>query len=742
MESKSNYIGKSIKRVDALAKVTGQAMYPGDFNMPGQLYMKVFFSERPHAIVKNVDITSAIAITGVVAILTAKDVPNNEYGLSFPDQPVLCGPGSEKEYADRVRFIGDQIAVVIAETEEIANKARSLIKVVYEDLPIIEDATESLKADAFLIHPELGKNEFCHYKIRKGDVDLAFNQCDIVIEEEYYTPVQEHIYLQPEAGLAYLDEDGLITVVVAGQWAHEDQEQIAHALNLPKEQIRIIYPAIGGAFGGREDMSVQIILALGVLRLHERGIDRPIKIIWNREESIIGHHKRHAFKMKAKWGATKEGKILAAENLLIADGGAYAYTSTKVLGNATLLTTGPYDIPNVKTDSLAVYTNNVPGGAFRGFGGPQANFLAEMQIARLAEALNIDPIEIRMRNLFDEGSFLSVGTKLPEGVSIKQVVETSAKKAGWQESANGWSRVTSIESQSKGKGVRKGLGFACGYKNIGFSFGYHENCHARIELFGTDQVERAVLYHAGAEVGQGAHTVFAQFAADALNLPLERIDLKFSDTKTSKSSGSVSASRMTFMAGNSIIGAAKWALEKWAAEERPAVGDFTYWAPKTTPYDLENGQCMPNITYGYVAVTVEAEVNVDTGKVTLNKVICVDDVGTAINPKLIEGQIEGAVVQAAGYALMEKFIQEKGMVKTSMMSTYLIPTILDIPTQVDSVILEIPDPLGPRGARGMGEMPYLPFASAVVDAVHDATGVWFTDFPLTQERVLQGLGKI
>ncbi len=371
-------VGESITRVDALSKVIGTAMYPGDINLPGQLYMKILFSGKAHAIIRKIDTSQAEKYPGVIAVFTAKDVPNNVYGLISPDQPVLCGPGSNREFADRVRFIGDQIACVVAESEKIAEHAVKLIQVEYEDLPVVTDPVLAMGDNAVLLHPDRGSNVFGHYRIRKGDTDSAFRDADVIVEGEYHTPAQEHAYLQPEAGLSYIDEEGRVTVIVGGQWTHEDQEQIAHSLNLPLEKIRVIYPAIGGAFGGREDMSIQIVLALAAWRLEQRGIKRPVKIIWSREELIIGHHKRHPYILKAKWGATKEGKVIAAQVALVADGGAYIYTSTKVMGNATLMCTGPYDIPNVKVDSYAVYTNNLPNGAFRGFGGPQGAFEAEI----------------------------------------------------------------------------------------------------------------------------------------------------------------------------------------------------------------------------------------------------------------------------------------------------------------------------------------------------------------------------
>ncbi len=733
-------IGQSVQRVDAVGKVTGATLYPGDINLPGQAHMKILFANRPHAIIHSIDTRAAEAMDGVLAVLTARDVPVNEYGLIMPDQPVLCGPGSSKPFAERVRFIGDNVAVVIAETEEIAALARDRIVVEYEDLPVVTDPLLAMQPAALQLHPDRESNVFCHYRIRSGDVSAAFASADVIVEEEYRTPAQEHAYLQPEAGLGYMDDQNRVTVMVAGQWTHEDQEQIAHALGLPLEQVRVIYPAIGGAFGGREDMSVQIVLGLAAWKLHQRGINRPVKIIWSREESIIGHHKRHPYFIRSRWGATRDGILVAAEVELVADGGAYAYTSTKVLGNATLMCTGPYRIPNVKVDSYAVYTNNIPTGAFRGFGGPQAAFSAETQINKLAEKLGLDPVEIRMRNLLREGDLLSVGTPLPKGVSITQVVEKCALAAGWENGPEGWkpSRNMSVEVPGSPH-LKRGLGFACSYKNVGFSFGAPEQSWATVELKGKAEIEQAVVYHAGADVGQGAHTVFAQMAAEALGIPLDKVTLVVSDTAFTQTSGSASASRMTFMAGNAIKGAAMEALARWQNEERPARAVCQYRPPRTTPLDPETGKSEPNFSYGYVAEAVEVEVDTETGQIRVVKVICADDVGRAVNPQQVQGQIEGAVVQAAGYALLENFVQVGGQALTHTLSTYLIPTVLDIPQSVESIIMEYPDPIGPFGARGMGEMPFLPLVPATVAAVHSATGYWFNEFPLTPERVLDRL---
>jgi CO/xanthine dehydrogenase Mo-binding subunit len=733
-------IGQAVARIDAPGKVTGETAYPGDLYRPDQAHIKILFAGRPHARITRLDKAAAEAMPGVLAVFTARDVPVNEYGLIMPDQPVLCGPGSAKPYADRVRFVGDQVALVVAETETQAAAAVKRIQVDYEDLPLLTDPLAARESGAPRLHPDREDNIFCHYQIRKGDLERGFDRADVIVEGEYRTPAQEHAYLQPEAGLAYLDEQGRVTVETAGQWTHEDQEQIAHALALPLEQVRVKYAAIGGAFGGREDMSVQIVLALAAWRLHQRGIPRPVKIIWSREESILGHHKRHPFVLRAKWGATREGKLTAAQVEVIQDGGAYAYTSTKVLGNATLMCTGPYEIPHVSVDAYSVYTNNIPGGAFRGFGGPQAAFAAEGQMNKLALALGIDPLELRARNVLKEGALLSVGTPLPKGVSIDRVVEACGERAGWSRGKGGWQRPARSElGEPEAPHLRRGLGLACAFKNVGFSFGAPEQCWATVELHGGVEIDKVMVRHAGADVGQGAHTVMAQMAAEAAGVPLERVEVQASDTAITENSGSASASRMTFMAGNAIRGAVEQALVKWRAEDRPAVATYQYRPPKTTPFDPQTGRSEPNFSYGYVAEAANVEVDLETGAVRVLEVVCADDVGRVINPQGVRGQIEGAVVQAAGYTILEDFQQPGGRVRTSLFSTYLIPGALDVPDRVESVIVEHPDPRGPWGARGMAEMPFLPLAPAIIAAVHDATGVWFDEFPLTPERVLFGL---
>jgi CO/xanthine dehydrogenase Mo-binding subunit len=762
-------IGKSVLRTDAPAKVTGAAIYPADLVLDNPLHMATLFAGRPHARVLAVNTTAAETATGVALILTAKDVPVNLYGLQIKDQPVLCGPGSDSPGADIVRCVGDRIALVIAETEEQARAAVALIAVEWEDLPVVVNPEEAAPALAggldgpaepqpvpIQFHSHSANNVTSSYRIRKGDPDDAMASADVVVEGIYHTPWQEHAFLQPEAGAAYIDEEGRVTVAVAGQWTHEDQKEIAHALDIPVEQVRVVYPAIGGAFGGREDMSVQITLGLAAWRLAQRGIRRPVRTVWTREESILAHGKRHPMKIYTRWGARRDGMLVAAQVKVIADGGAYCYTSNKVLGNTTLTCTGPYEIPNVAVDTYAVYTNNLPGCAFRGFGGPQGTFAAECQMDRLAEALDIDPVELRLKNVLSGDKLLTTGTPIPGGVGLTEAITTAARAAGWTQDAEGHWHKPKLEVQGLGIGyapsaisdqpidnrqsaIRNGLGFACGFKNVGFSLGYQENCWAKVELRGEGEIEEATVYCAAADCGQGNHTILAQVASEVLSVPFERVRVVASDTATMSNSGSASASRLTHMSGNAVRGAAEAAYAAWCNEERPAVAEYVYLAPKTTRLDPETGYGMPNFAYGYVAEAAQVEVDIETGQVRVARFVCADDAGRAINPQSVLGQIQGGAVQALGYALLEDFQMAGGQILTGRFSTYLIPTVLDVPESFKSLIVEVPDPRGPFGARGLGEMPYLPAAAVVANALHDATGVRFDEFPLVPQRVLKKL---
>ena len=675
-------------------------------------------------------------------------MPVNEYGLTVYDQPVFISiehTGRSDVRCDVSRWEADHLALVVAETAEAADEGASAIDAEWTSLPVIDNIDEALADGAPVLHPENGasSNAYYSYRIRKGDMAAGWSAAAAVVEATYELPYQEHAFLQPEAGLAYIDTEGRVTVEVAGQWTYEDQEQIAHALDLTPGEVRVIYPAIGGAFGGREDMSVQIVLALAAWRLAARGERRPVAAQWSREESIVGHHKRHRGRIRARWGADADGRIVAVESEAWLDAGAYNYTSNKVLGNCHIGQAGPYEVPNAHIDSHAVYTNSVPGGAFRGFGGPQAAFAAECQMNKLAEQLGLNPVEIRRRNTIRDGSIGITQTPMPDGVTLPQVIdrcEAEATFAAPLRSAPPFSPFATLAPATAQ--LARGRGFACAFKNVGFSFGFPERCDARVVLHGdadAAEPERAELFHGGADVGQGAHTAFVQMAADAAGLAVEKVQGHFSDTSSSGDSGSASASRLTFMAGNSILGAVEEADKAWREGDRPAEGRFRYVPPPTEALDPDTGRCVPNFSYGYVAQAVEITVDRETGHIVVDRVVSTHDVGRAINPALVVGQIEGAVVQAHGYVLSERLHVEGARIRNPRLSTYLIPGIGDIPTEIESVVLELADPLGPWGARGMAEMPLMTYAPAIVAALHDATGVWFDTFPLTPDRVRAGL---
>ncbi len=728
-------IGTSLPRPDALGKVTGATCYPGDLVRADMLHLKVVFAERPHACIYAIDTADALDHPGVVAVLTAADVPHNAYGLIENDQPALCG--------DTVRFEGDKVALVVAETPQAAEQGAKLITVQYQELPAVTDPRAAMLPDAPLVHETHGSNVLLHVPLRKGDVERGFADADVVIEEEFSTGWQEHAFLQPEAGVAYVDDQERVVIETAGQWLHEDRRQIAQLLQLPVEQIVVRYAAIGGAFGGREDLSIQHLLALAAWKLR-----RPVALVWSREESIRGHHKRHPFSIRTKWGANRDGMITAIESEIVADGGAYASTSAEVIKIATVFTNGCYEVPNIKADGYAVYTNNIPSGAFRGFGSPQNQFAAEIMVTRLAHALGIDPLEMRRRNLYREGSIESTQQPLPPGVSASLVLERCVDEMQQRRMTNDERHedpqadrndASSSLAVDRFAHIRRGVGLACGIKNVGYSFGYPEQATATVELFGGAEIEHAHVRVGAADVGQGTHLALRMIAAEALGLHPNKIAMITDDSDEAPNAGSASASRMTLMGGRAVHDACVAALADWQNEERPAKATVQYRPPATTWLDPVTGAGRPNYCYGYVAQAVEVEVNTLTGQVQARTIISVHDVGKAINKQQVEGQIEGCLAQALGYALLEHFQVQNGKILTPHLSSYLLPTTLDMPTDIVPVILESADPNGPYGARGMSEMALVPLAPAIAAAIHDATGVWLTQQPMTPERVLKAL---
>src|SRR5262245_14367871 len=460
---------------------------------------------------------------------------------------------------------------------------------------------------------------------------------------------------------------------------------------------------------------------------------------------MIGHHKRHPFIVRCRWGARRDGTITAVEAQVIADGGAYASTSAEVTKVATLFANGCYEVANISVDGYAVYTNNVPSGAFRGFGAPQAQFASEIMVTRLAQAIGMDPIELRRRNIYREGGIESTQQPLPPGVSALPVLERCVEEMDQRRKTIDDSSASSsiVHRPSSTPHLKRGWGLACGIKNVGYSFGYPEQATATVELIGAAAVDHAHVRVGAADVGQGAHLALRQIAAETLGLPPDKISMITDDSSEAPNAGSASASRMTLMGGRAVHDACLAALKRWQEdEERPAVATVQYRPPATTPLDAATGAGRPNYCYGYVAQAVEVEVNTLTGQVQVLKIISVHDVGKAINRQQVEGQIEGCLAQALGYALLEHFQVRDGKILTPYFSSYLLPTVLDMPTEIVPVILELADPNGPYGARGMSEMALVPLAPAIAAAIHDATGAWLTQQPMTPERVLAAIKRV
>ena len=731
-------VGQGVQRLDIHQKVRGTRKYPQDFNMEGQLHAKVVWSAHPHAVVKRIDASAAEAVPGVVRVLTYRDVPVNEYGINIHDQPVLIAEG------DKVRWVGDRIAIVVAETERIAAHARDLVQVEYEPLPVVDDPRQAMKPGTPLVHEDRENNILKHIFIRRGDVEQAFAQADVIVEGYYTTHFVEHAYLQPDAALGYVDEQGRITIITSCQWPADDLHQIAHMLNLPEDQLREIVPTVGGAFGGREDMYIQHLAALCAFVLR-----RPVKIVFDREEVTQRTGKRHPFYMRHRTGATRDGRIVAAEVEITSDVGAYASTSIPVLGNAATFAVGPYKVPNARIDAYAVYTNNAVTMAMRGFGATQVPVGYEGQMDKLAEALGMDPVELRMKNLLDVGDVAVTGNVMTVETGVKETLRQAALAAGWREEDGHWIKPDLAPPSAPYK--KRGIGVAVGYKNVGYSLGFEDKSCAKVELTLAEsgEIARVLVKVAAVEVGQGVLTALAQIAADTLEVDVDKVRLALVDTANTPDAGSSSASRHVFMSGNAVFRAAARAKEKWQAILRAETGEthveaeYTFRgrsARATTPFDPQTGQCEPHISYSYATQIALVEVDAETGQTDILKFWAAIDAGTVVNPLTYFGQQAGGVHMGVGYALTENYIQQQGRPRTRRFSEYHIPTVLDMPRQFESIAVEsAPDPKGPFGATGMGETTTLPTAPAITNAIHDATGVWIDDLPASSERVWRAL---
>ena len=723
-------VGERLLRDDAVPKVTGEFDYSSDLSAPGMLWGVTLRSPHAHARIVSVDLSKALTLPGVQAILTHADVPGRKrYGLEFPDQPVLA--------IDRVRYVGEPVAVVAADHPEQARQALAAIAIEYEPLEPVVDMEHALEQEP--LHPDrptMGHgylddprpNVVRHLVIRHGDPET---DGDIVVAGEYEVGIQDQAFLGPESGLAVPDGEGGVDIHVATQWLHVDRDQVAPCLDLRPEQVRIHLAGVGGAFGGREDLSMQIHGAL--LALHT---SRPVKMSYDREESFTGHVHRHPARMWCEHRATREGRITCVRMRILLDGGAYASSSTAVASNAASFAVGPYRVDNALIEATAVYTNNPPCGAMRGFGAVQTCFAAEAQIDRLAAELGIDPIELRLLNALEPGDSLPTGQPVTGSLPTREVIRRAAALPlpGAEALPRDPLRLPGgAGNTTRGEGVRRGVGFALGFKNICYSEGFDDFCTARVVLRADGS---AVVHSAAAEVGQGVTGVILQVARTELGT--DDVSLAPPATASVGSAGSASASRMTWMAAGAVRDACRAALEEREKERGEEVDvERVYRHPRTTPLDPETGQITgerAHVALAVAAMRVVVEVDVELGLTRVVWVGTAQDVGRAVNPLAVEGQIEGGTAQGLGLALMEELVTRDGAILNASFTDYLIPTALDMPP-VDIELIEEPEPDAPYGAKGVGEPPTVVSTAAILSALRDATGRPLTRVPVRPDDI-------
>jgi CO/xanthine dehydrogenase Mo-binding subunit len=712
-------IGTSVRRSDGIPKTTGEFAFSSDLHADGMLWGHTLRSPHAHARVGRIDVSEAVAMPGVHAVLTHEDVPGQKrYGLEFPDQPVLA--------IDRVRYFGEPVALVAADHPEQARRAAERILVEYEPLEPVVDPERATQAEP--LHPDrptMGHhgyrddprpNVLRHLVIRHGDPDA---EGEVSVSGVYRLGTQDQAFLGPESGLAVPDGEGGVDIHVATQWLHVDRDQVAPCLALPPEQVRIHLAGVGGAFGGREDLSMQIHGAMLALRT-----GRPVKMVYNREESFVGHIHRHPATIWAEHRANRDGKLVCVRVRLLLDGGAYASSSTAVTSNAASFSCGPYAVDNALVEATCVYTNNPPCGAMRGFGAVQACFAYEAQMDKLAEALGLGPVELRLRNALAPGDRLPTGQKITGSLPVAETIRRAAALPVPEPETLPRDPIRlpgGSGNTTRGEGVHRGVGFAVGFKNLCYSEGFDDFCAARVRL---DAEGRAEVHCAAAEVGQGVTDVVLEVARAELGT--DEVVLAPGSTATVGSSGSTSASRMTWMAAGAVREACRAALEerRRAGEGVEVDVERVYRHPRTSPLDPETGQTLgarSHVAYACAAMRAVVEVDLELGLARVVWIGAAQDVGRALNPQAVRGQIEGGTAQGLGLALMEEIQTRDGLITNASFTDYLIPTALDVPV-VDSELVEEPEPDAPYGVKGAGEPPTVVSTAAIVAALRDATG--------------------
>ena len=747
------YLGKRVPRIDARDKVTGRTRYPTDLYFPDMLRARVLRSRYPHARVIRIDVEKARALPGVEAVLTWRDIPgHNGFGIITPNWPVLC--------RDRVRYKGDALALVAARDEETAEEALSLVEVEYEPLPVLDTPEEALAEGAPLLH-ENG-NIMHSMELKKGDIEEGFKRADIILEENYSTQFMEHAYLETEGGVAVYDEEtGVITVWCGDQYAFRDQLQIARSLAYDPLKIRVIGSPTGGAFGGKDEITAQIHLAL--LTYHTK---KPVRLHWSRAESIMVGVKRHAMKSTFKIGATRDGHLTALDVRVVANTGAYDTIGGPVMNLSLESAPGPYRYPHTHLKGISVYTNSAMGGEFRAFGAPQVVFGLEQELDKLAERVGMDPLEFRLLNAVEEGDLSALDHVLRTSVGIKDTLRAARETELWQNRQE-------IKKQLHEKYPHKkhGVGLVSEMHALGLGVGIPDFSNIILEL----KEDGKIILRTGAiEIGQGNLTAYAQMLAEAMDYEIEKIEVINGDTFLTPDSGTVTASRSIMINGNAILNAVKKLVPRLIrraaayldipaeelkyqrgevktitspekklslaeiaaraiAENQPLKVTGTSVMPVS---DKDFGDGLPHNYYTYITQIALVSVDTQTGEVELRKLISLPEMGQVINLDGVEGQCEGGVVMGQGYALMEEVIVEKGEFLNTGLSTYILPTSLDVPEQ-ETIVVENPEKTCPFGAKGVGEAPTAAVAPAVANAIYDAVGIRLTELPITPEKVLK-----
>ncbi|MFP3969073.1 xanthine dehydrogenase subunit D [Actinomadura fulvescens] len=746
-------VGSSARRPDGVPKVRGTFEYSSDIRREGMLWGATLRSPHPHARIVRLDTAPALEVPGVHAVLAHGDVPGSAtYGMKVSDQPVFA--------ADVIRYQGEPVAVVAAEHPEAARRALDRIVVEYEVLRPLTDPEEALGSGRIVRH----------VKIRHGDVAAARERADVVVAGEYEVGMQDQAFLGPESGLAVPDGEGGVDLHVSSQWLHEDRRQVAASLGLPEHMVRLTMSGVGGAFGGREDLSVHIHACLLALRT-----GRPVKMVYNREESFFGHVHRHPARIRVEHGATREGRLVYLTARLLLDGGAYTSTSQVVIANACYFAAGAYDVPHADIDGFAVYTNNPPCGAMRGFGAVQSCYAAESNMDKLARELGIDPVKLRLRNAMTPGTVLPTGQEVDGPAPVAELLERLAAMPmppdpGHHRDPRTW--PGGLGNVTRGESLRRGVGYAVGVKAIGYSGGVDDYCTARVTLAIRDGVPHAEVHCAASECGQGVVTVQAQVARTELGV--FSVEVRNADTLIGDS-GSSSASRQTWMTAGAVQGACDAVRRRVLARAADLLGaeaaglaleggvvireadgetaipliellageefaeTYEYRHRPTQRIDPETGQGDAHIAFAFAAHRAVVEVDTELGLVRVVELATTEDVGKAVNPRAVEGQIEGGSAQGLGLALMEELQVVDGKVRNPSFTDYLIPTILDMPP-VRIELLELPHPDSPYGLNGVGEPPTLSSTPAIVNALRDATGLELPRVPVRPDR-LAGLGE-